>query len=106
MIDIHTHVLPGIDDGSRDLRTSMRMLMMAYKYGTRRVIATPHFRGGSLHSDSGSDLPINRTAEREHTDRRPAGSEGISGNEILYDSRTSRYLREAESWDWQTPLTR
>ena len=43
MIDIHTHVLPGIDDGSRDLRTSMRMLMMAYKYGTRRVIATPIF---------------------------------------------------------------
>ena len=33
MIDIHTHVLPGIDDGSRDLRTSMRMLMSRPDHG-------------------------------------------------------------------------
>ena len=94
MIDIHTHVLPGIDDGSRDLRTSMRMLMMAYKYGTRRVIATPHFRGDRY---TATPDQIYRLTEQLNENRPTVGLQDLKvypGNEILYDSRTSRYLRE------------
>ena len=94
MIDIHTHVLPGIDDGSRDLRTSMRMLMMAYKYGTRRVIATPHFRGDRY---TATPDQIYRLTEQLNENIQTVGLQDLKvypGNEILYDSRTSRYLRE------------
>ena len=41
--DIHTHVLPGIDDGSPDLKTSIRMLEELQRQGITRVAATPHF---------------------------------------------------------------
>lgn len=43
MIDTHTHVLPGIDDGSRDLVESVSMLRMEAAQGIGHVIATPHF---------------------------------------------------------------
>ena len=43
--DIHTHLLPGVDDGAEDMFQSLRLLRMAYENGTRTVILTPHYRG-------------------------------------------------------------
>lgn len=40
--DCHCHVLPGVDDGSRDLAESRAMLQLLRAAGVRRVIATPH----------------------------------------------------------------
>lgn len=42
MIDIHTHILPGIDDGAHDLDQSLAMLRMAAAAGTTDMVATPH----------------------------------------------------------------
>lgn len=41
--DMHTHVLPGVDDGSPDVAVSVRMLDAMWAQGVRRVAATPHF---------------------------------------------------------------
>ncbi len=43
MIDFHSHVLPGIDDGSRDTDESLKLLKMCSEQGVTRVAATPHF---------------------------------------------------------------
>lgn len=43
MIDWHSHILPGMDDGSRNLAESVSMLEMQKAQGIRTVIATPHF---------------------------------------------------------------
>ena len=43
MIDFHTHILPGIDDGSRDITMTERMLEMEKDQGVTHVYATPHF---------------------------------------------------------------
>jgi protein-tyrosine phosphatase len=42
MIDIHTHVLPGIDDGAADMPQAQSMLRLAASSGTTDIVATPH----------------------------------------------------------------
>ncbi len=43
MIDIHTHLLPRIDDGSRSVENTLEMLDIMVKDGVETVVATPHF---------------------------------------------------------------
>lgn len=43
MIDWHSHILPGMDDGSRDPEESAAMLDMERSQGISTVVATPHF---------------------------------------------------------------
>jgi protein-tyrosine phosphatase len=52
VVDIHCHVLPGIDDGSNDLETSLAMLQMAVEAGTTDIVATPH-ANARYHFDPG-----------------------------------------------------
>lgn len=40
--DIHCHVIPGIDDGSKDAETSVRLIEHMQSWGIDRIIATPH----------------------------------------------------------------
>ena len=43
IIDVHSHILPGMDDGSSSEAESLRMLKMAARQGVTGVIATPHY---------------------------------------------------------------
>ncbi len=40
--DIHSHILPGIDDGAPDIETSIRLVKGLYDIGIRTTVATPH----------------------------------------------------------------
>jgi protein-tyrosine phosphatase len=42
MIDIHSHILPGLDDGARSMDDALDMLRMAAAAGTTDMVATPH----------------------------------------------------------------
>ena len=42
MIDLHCHVLPGIDDGPETFEGSLSLVRAAYSAGTRTIVATPH----------------------------------------------------------------
>lgn len=46
--DMHCHVLPGVDDGAKDMEETLNMLRIAYKDGIRQVIATPHYHIGRM----------------------------------------------------------
>lgn len=50
-IDIHCHILPGIDDGSVSFKESENMLKMAYDNSIRAIIATPHVRSNNFDFD-------------------------------------------------------
>ena len=44
IFDMHCHIVPGVDDGSKSLEESKKMLRKEYADGVRNIILTPHFR--------------------------------------------------------------
>lgn len=42
LIDMHIHILPGVDDGSKSIQETKKMLRDAYDAGIRTIVATPH----------------------------------------------------------------
>ena len=43
IVDFHSHILPGIDDGSADLEESLELLRLSARQGVEVMVATPHF---------------------------------------------------------------
>ncbi len=52
MIDLHCHILPGIDDGSKDDATSLEMARIAVADGIRTLACTPHIYPGLYENDA------------------------------------------------------
>ena len=53
-VDIHNHVLPGIDDGAQDLEQSAFLLQGLVDLGFQEIIATPHTAAGLYLNSPGS----------------------------------------------------
>ncbi|AWK51240.1 capsular biosynthesis protein [Clostridium beijerinckii] len=43
IVDIHSHIIPGIDDGSKSMEMTLEMIRNAEKEGTKEIVATPHY---------------------------------------------------------------
>lgn len=43
VVDIHTHILPGIDDGAKNWDMCLEMISRSWDFGVRKIIATPHY---------------------------------------------------------------
>jgi protein-tyrosine phosphatase len=50
MIDIHAHILPGLDDGARDMDEAIRMCSIAAEDGITQIVATPHHLNGAFYN--------------------------------------------------------
>lgn len=55
-VDIHSHIIPGIDDGAKDMETALEMLRLASLDGTRHIVATPHFTPSTISDIGGATL--------------------------------------------------
>ena len=51
MVDFHSHILPGVDDGAKDIDTAVQMLVTSKNQGVEKIIATPHFYGNKDNLD-------------------------------------------------------
>lgn len=72
MIDLHNHLLPGIDDGAKEKNTTIKMLQIASEDGIKKIIATPHFYKG-YYENNYEDVSklvdeVNRLAKEENID--------------------------------------
>lgn len=56
MIDLHCHMLPGIDDGAKDLATALEMARLAANDGVRVVACTPHIYPGMFENNTAGIL--------------------------------------------------
>jgi len=112
-VDIHAHVLPGIDDGPSDLDSALAMLRAAAASGVRTVAATPHLR-----SDF-PDVHVRELADRCEQLRQASARAGIelelvSGAEISVswaleasdeDLRLASYGQRGHDLLIETPAT-
>ena len=94
-IDIHCHIMPGVDDGSPDMATSLEMLRIADKNGITHLILTPHHK--PMHHNVS---PEHNVAYRKRL-QEAAAEAGIkaklfSGNEIYYSDETMEELTEGK----------
>ena len=57
-VDLHTHILPAVDDGAEDVSEALRMLKIAANNGTTDIVLTPHYlaRGMRTHKMNKADL--------------------------------------------------
>ncbi|MCI8598035.1 MAG: protein tyrosine phosphatase [Lachnospiraceae bacterium] len=95
-IDIHCHILPGLDDGAGSEKESIEMLRAAYRQGIGAVIATPH--ASPEYPKSRPDV-IFEQCERLEKKAREEISPGFRiypGQEILSTDRVLRGLEEGE----------
>jgi protein-tyrosine phosphatase len=93
MIDIHHHILYGLDDGPADAETMQQMLKVASCDGVRTLIATPHIVPGI--KPFPMDVFFTRLSEaQKQCDILSLDMRILSGAEILYTYQTARYLTE------------
>lgn len=106
MVDLHCHILPGIDDGAKQLSDSLAMARMAVQQGITHILCTPH------HNNQVYDNPANQVIENvkklqdelerqniplllyEGQEVRISGTllEMIESKELLFADLNNRYL--------------
>ncbi|WKY46976.1 CpsB/CapC family capsule biosynthesis tyrosine phosphatase [Eubacteriaceae bacterium ES3] len=84
MIDIHTHILPGVDDGARNFEESLKMLKKAESIGFDALVCSPHF-----HEDKEMTITACENNLLIKRLKKAAKAEGINiflfpGNEVFY----------------------
>ena len=96
MIDIHSHVLPGIDDGSKDFATSLDILQGLEEQGITDLICTPHYI-----AETSQVSPRSKNEElvkqlQEKAIQKGLGIKLYLGNEIYIDKSIPKLLRSKE----------
>lgn len=94
--DIHTHILPNVDDGARDIEETRKMLYLAYEEGIRHIVATPHF------ALDGKNVPVEELQRKFEEVKRMAGEvlpemTFSLGNELLNSPGMVEALNEGRA---------
>jgi len=80
MIDIHSHIMPGIDDGARSLEESLEMAQIAVEDGIKLMVSTPHMFNGLSHNPEPSEILERVAALNEAVSS--TGLKILPGNEV------------------------
>lgn len=84
MVDIHTHILHGVDDGAETFDDALEMLGVAFSNGTTDVVLTPHYLNNDLRSTGASKEEICRRFE----DVRSAAEAKYNGLKLYLGAET------------------
>lgn len=87
MLDIHCHILSGIDDGADTTEKSLKMLEIAQKDGTTKIIATPHYIRG-YNENSFDDIEKRVGRLNALSVAKSIGVKVYTGQEVYLDDKT------------------
>lgn len=94
MVDIHNHLLYGIDDGSKSIEESIDVLRDLEQYGYTDIILTPHYITESRYSNPRSDNLERLKVLKEEVKKNNIKIKLHLGNEIFMDDNIYDLLRE------------
>lgn len=95
MIDFHSHIIPGVDDGSKSEEMTLEMIKMAAASGTEKVVATPHYIRGRFQVPKDEiKKEINRLKNLVKEMKIPI--EIYGGQEIYYSDNILQYYLDGE----------
>lgn len=95
-VDIHSHLLPGIDDGAKDMDTSIALLLKMASFGIKNFITTPHVLG-SVYPNSSEVIKQKLAAVKKELEKREI--KGISiqaAAEYMLDEEFSALLDQKD----------
>lgn len=95
-IDIHSHILPGIDDGACDEKEALEMLKIAASSGIRKIIATPHFHDLRSHATS-KEIRKAVSKMQELLKEAKIPIQLYAGNELYYTYELLEYVKAGEA---------
>ena len=95
-IDIHAHVLPGIDDGAKDWNVCLEMLQASAKQGVDKVIATPHYLPWKKSATPEEIRSLCKVAKEKLYEKHGIAMDIYPGNEIYYNMDAIQNLKEGK----------
>jgi len=95
LIDLHTHIVPGVDDGAQTLGESLAMARAALADGIRQVVATPHSPFAGMSRD---EFGQRLESLRQALAGQGANLEVHPGAEVSLEPDTLRWLAEGLAW--------
>ena len=94
MFDIHTHILPYIDDGSSSLEESIEMIRDSINQGIKDIILTPHFDVYQERCNHKTNYFEEFQNFKKEVEKRNIEVNLYLGNEIYYTPKVYKYLKE------------
>lgn len=95
MVDIHSHIIPGIDDGSNSIETTLEMLSIAKERGITKMVASSHYYRGKF--ENSISLIEEKTNElNEILKEKAVGIDIIPGQEVFIDNYTLDAYKEGK----------
>ncbi|MEB6040338.1 tyrosine-protein phosphatase [Enterococcus gallinarum] len=81
MIDLHCHILPGIDDGAETMEASIAMAEKAISQGITHILCTPHHNNGKYHNPKSDVISLVSSLQSE-LDQRNLPLTVLEGQEL------------------------
>lgn len=93
IIDIHNHILPGVDDGAKDMEETKEMIKIAVEEGIGAIVATPHYEVG-MGAEILAKYQRAYSEVSDYIEKHQIPLELYQGNEIFYSESITETLQE------------
>ena len=96
MIDMHSHILPNIDDGAKSIEETFQLIKEAKRVGFNEIISTSHYMEGYYETDN-AEREVWVNAIYEKLQEQNIGVKLYLGNEIYFSENIMNLLKEGKA---------